>query len=107
MAANTQELKVGDITVAIDGTKILTNASKHSAMSHGHLEKQMDLAEEQIAQLMVKAEDADRTPLAPCGIGYLAPLGCHIARYASSLLLAKTRNIQRHSANITVQMGSY
>jgi len=54
---------VGNITVAIDGTKILANASKHSAMSHGHLEKQMDLAEEQIAQLMAKAEDADSTPL--------------------------------------------
>ncbi len=63
LAANAQVLKVGNITVAIDGTKILANASKHSAMSHGHLEKQMDLAEEQIAQLMAKAEDADSTPL--------------------------------------------
>ncbi len=63
LAANAQVIKVGNITVAIDGTKILANASKHSAMSHGHLEKQMDLAEEQIAQLMAKAEDADSTPL--------------------------------------------
>lgn len=63
LAANAQVLKVGDITVAIDGTKILAKASKHSAMSYGHLEKQMDLAEEQIAQLMAKAEDADSTPL--------------------------------------------
>ena len=63
LAANAQVLKVGNITVAIDGTKILANASKHSAMSHGHLEKQMELAEEQIAQLMAKAEDADSTPL--------------------------------------------
>lgn len=63
LAANAQVIKVGNITVAIDGTKILANASKHSAMSHGHLEKQMDLAEEEIAQLMAKAEDADSTPL--------------------------------------------
>ena len=28
----------------------------------------------------------------------------HIARYAPSLRLAKTPNIKRHSANITVQM---
>lgn len=63
LAANAQVLKVGNITVAIDGTKILANASKHSAMSHGYLEKQMELAEEQIAQLMAKAEDADSTPL--------------------------------------------
>ena len=48
LAADAKVLKVGNITVAIDGTKILANASKHSAMSHGYLEKQMVLAEEQI-----------------------------------------------------------
>ncbi|MDA0767988.1 MAG: transposase, partial [Verrucomicrobia bacterium] len=41
----------------------LASASKHSAMSHGHLEEQMVLAEEQIAELLAKAEDADSTPL--------------------------------------------
>lgn len=65
LAANAQVLKVGNITVAIDGTKIPANASKHSAMSHGHLEKQMDVAEEEIAQLMAKAEDADSTSQTP------------------------------------------
>jgi transposase len=63
LAADAKVLKVGNITVAIDGTKILANASKHSAMSHGYLEKQMVLAEEQIGQLLAKAEDADSTPL--------------------------------------------
>jgi len=77
LAANAQVLKVGNITVAIDGTKILANASKHSAMSHGHLEKQMILAEEQIAQLIAKAEDADSTPLED-GLSILkwSPLCC-------------------------------
>ena len=56
-------LRVGDLTVSVDGTKVLANASKHSAMSHDHLEKQMNLAEEQIAELLAKAEDADSTPL--------------------------------------------
>lgn len=63
LAARAQVLKVGDLTVAVDGTKILANASKHSAMSHDHLEKQMVLAEEQIEELLAKAEDADSTPL--------------------------------------------
>ena len=63
MAARAQVLKVGDLTVAVDGTKILANASKHSAMSHEHLEKQLKLAEEQIEELLAKAEDADSTPL--------------------------------------------
>jgi transposase len=33
LAARARVLQVGDITVAIDGTKILVNASKHSAES--------------------------------------------------------------------------
>jgi len=63
LAARARVLQVGDITVAIDGTKILANASKHSAVSYGHAVKQMLLAEEQIAELLQKAENADSTPL--------------------------------------------
>lgn len=62
-AARANILKVGDITVSVDGTKILANASKHSAMSHGHACEQMKLLEEEIAQLLAKAEAADSTPL--------------------------------------------
>lgn len=62
-AALSQILKVGDITIAIDGTKILANASKHGAVSHGHATEQMKLLEDQIAELLAKAEDADSTPL--------------------------------------------
>ena len=40
----------------------------------------------------------------PCGIGYLAPLDCHIARYAPSLSLARIENLQRHYSNLTIQM---
>jgi transposase len=63
LAARARVIQVGDITIAIDGTKILANASKHSAVSYGHAVKQMQLAEEQITQLLQKAEDADSTPL--------------------------------------------
>lgn len=63
LAASAEILKVGDLTVSVDGTKILANASKHSAMSYDHVEKQMKLAEEQIEELLAKAEDADSTPL--------------------------------------------
>lgn len=62
-AARAKILKVGDITVSVDGTKILANASKHSAMSHGHACEQMKLLEEEIGQLLAKAEAADSTPL--------------------------------------------
>jgi len=63
LAATAKILKIGDLTVSVDGTKILANASKHSAMSHGHLEEQMKLAQDQIAELLAKAEDADSVPL--------------------------------------------
>ena len=63
LAAEARVLRVGELTVAIDGTKLLANASKHSAMSHDHIEKQLKQADEQIAELLAKAEEADSTPL--------------------------------------------
>ena len=62
-AARIRVLRVGDVTLALDGTKILANASKHSAVSHGHAVAQMQLLEDQIAQLLQKADAADSTPL--------------------------------------------
>jgi transposase len=63
MAAGCQVLKVGSITVAIDGTKVLANASKHSAVSYGKAGEQMRELDLEIAELVKKAEDADSTPL--------------------------------------------
>ena len=63
LAARARILRMGELTVAIDGTKVLANASKHSAVSYGHCVEQMKLAEAQIAELLQKAEDADTTPL--------------------------------------------
>jgi transposase len=63
MAARARVVRVGDLTVAVDGTKILANASKHSAVSYNHCIEQMQLAESQIAELLEKAETADSTPL--------------------------------------------
>jgi len=62
-AARAKILKVGDIVLAEDGTKILANASRHSAVSYGHAMEQMKLLEEEVAQLLAKAEAADSTPL--------------------------------------------
>jgi transposase len=62
-AARLRVLRVGEVTLALDGTKILANASKHSAASHGHASAQMQLLEKEIAQLLQKAEEADSTPL--------------------------------------------
>ena len=63
MAARCGVLKVGGITVAIDGTKVLANASKHSAVSYERAGEQMQQLELEIAALLRKAEEADSTPL--------------------------------------------
>ena len=63
MAARVGVMKVGNVTVAIDGTKILANASKHAAASYekaGEAMRELDL---EIAELLKKAEEADSTPL--------------------------------------------
>lgn len=63
MAARCGVLKVGGISVSIDGTKVLANASRHSAVSYeraGEMMRELDL---EIAELLDKAEAADSTPL--------------------------------------------
>jgi hypothetical protein len=36
-------LRVGEVTLALDGARILANAGRHSAVSHGHAQRQMVL----------------------------------------------------------------
>ncbi len=63
LAARCAVLKVGGITVAIDGTKVLACASKHAAVSHARAEAQMRELDLEISELLQKAEQADATPL--------------------------------------------
>lgn len=63
LAARCGVLQVGGITVAIDGTKVLANASKHAAVSYERAGEQMRELDLEIGQLLRKAEEADSTPL--------------------------------------------
>jgi hypothetical protein len=54
-------LKMG--TVALDGTKIHANASKHSALSYEHAGKIEAQLKAEVAELMAKAEAADQADL--------------------------------------------
>jgi transposase len=63
LSAQCGVLKVGGITVAIDGTKVLASASKHAAVSHQRAGEMMQELDLEIAELLRKAEDADSTPL--------------------------------------------
>ena len=63
LAARCRVLQVGDITVAIDGTKVLANASKHAAVSYQRAGEQLRQVEVEIEQLLAKAEAVDAQPL--------------------------------------------
>src|SRR6204780_4313349 len=54
-------LKMG--TVALDGTKIHANASRHSALSYEHAGKIEAQLQAEVADLMAKAEAADATEI--------------------------------------------
>lgn len=45
--------------VALDGTKVRANASKHKAMSYGRMEKKAQQLEEEVARLLAEAESVD------------------------------------------------
>lgn len=56
-------VKFGQLTVAVDGTKVQASASKHSAVSYQRAGEMMEQLQGEVAQLLAKAEAADSTPL--------------------------------------------
>jgi transposase len=63
LAQQLKVLQVGQITVAVDGTKVLANASKHSAVSYERAGQMIEQLELEVQQLVAKAEQADSAPL--------------------------------------------
>jgi hypothetical protein len=45
--------------VALDGSKVKANASKHKAMSYGRMREKQQLLRDEVAQLLAQAETAD------------------------------------------------
>jgi transposase len=58
LAKEMKLLKLG--TVCLDGTKIHANASRHSALSHGHIEKLEIQLKAEVQELFALAESADQ-----------------------------------------------
>ena len=54
-------LKLG--TIALDGTKVHANASRHSALSYGHAQKIEAQLEAEVKEMLARAEAADSEPL--------------------------------------------
>jgi hypothetical protein len=59
MATEMKLLKLG--TVCLDGTKIHANASRHSALSHGHIVKLEAQLKQEVQELLALAEATDKT----------------------------------------------
>jgi transposase len=80
-------LKIG--TVALDGTKIHANASRHSALSYEHAGKIEAQLQAEVAELMAKAEAADQADV-PDGMSIPDELARREQRLAE---IAKARAI--------------
>ncbi len=63
LAQELKFLQVGQLTLAVDGTKVLANASKHAAVSYEHAGKTIQQLDLEVTELLAKAEQADSTPL--------------------------------------------
>jgi transposase len=79
-------LKLG--TVALDGTKIHANASRHSALSYGHAKKLEKQLKREVQQLLKLAEQADAADI-PDGMSIPEELERREARLAA---LAEAKN---------------
>jgi hypothetical protein len=65
--------------IALDGTKVKANASKHHALSHGHIGRIEAQLHEEVQQLMGMAESADRNGV-PDGMDVPAEIARREAR---------------------------
>ena len=90
-------LKLG--TVALDGTKIHANASRHSALSYEHAGKIEAQLQAEVAELMAKAEAADQADV-PDGMSIpeeLARRERRLAAIARARATIEARAKQRHA----------
>ena len=71
LAQEMKLLKLG--TISLDGTKVHANASRHSALSHGHIEKLEVHLKAEVQELLALAEQADRADV-PDGVSLPAEI---------------------------------
>ena len=71
LAQEMKLLKLG--TLSLDGTKVHANASCHSALSHGHIEKIEAQLKGEVQELLALAEQADRVDI-PDGVSLPAEI---------------------------------
>jgi transposase len=90
-------LKMG--TIALDGTKVHANASKHSALSHEYASKQETQLNAEVADLFAKAETADKADI-PDGMSIpdeLARRQERLRKIAEAKATIEARAKERHA----------
>jgi transposase len=103
IARTSDMLKFGNI--ALDGTKIKANASKHSALSYGHILKQEAQLKAEIAKLMALAEAADNQPI-PDGMDVPAELARREDRL-NAIAVAKAKIEERGQQRFAQEQADY
>ena len=103
MAQEMKLLKLG--TISLDGTKIKANASRHSALSHGHIEQLEIQLKAEVEALMAQAEQADQSAM-PDGMDLPAEIARRQARL-EVMAAAKAKIEERAKARFKKEQAEF
>ena len=103
MAREMKLLKLG--TVSLDGTRIKANASRHSALSHGHIEALETQLKADVASLLAQAEQADQSAR-PDGMNLPEEIARRQARL-EAMAVAKAKIEARAQARFEKEHAEY
>jgi len=103
LAQEMKLLKLGN--VCLDGTKIHANASRHSALSHGHIEKLEVQLKAEVQELLALAEQADRADV-PDGVSLPEEIRRREDRLAA-MAAAKTKIAARAAERYAREKAEY
>ena len=103
LAREMKLLKLG--AIALDGSKVKANASKHKALSYAHAQKLEVQLQDEVSALMRLAEAADHTPV-PDGMDVPAEIARRQARLAA-LAEAKARIEARAQERLATEQQEY
>ncbi|MCQ4323304.1 transposase, partial [Stutzerimonas stutzeri] len=103
MAQEMRLLTLG--TISLDGTKIHANASRHSALSHGHIEQLENQLKREVQTLFALAEQADQSAV-PDGINLPEEIARRETRLAA-MAEAKSKIQARAKARFAKEQAEY
>lgn len=103
MAQEMKLLKLG--TISLDGTKIKANASRHRALSHGHIEQLEIQLKAEVESLLAQAEQADQSAV-PDGMNLPEEIARRQARL-DAMAAAKLKIAERAKVRFQKEQAEY